>query len=155
MIETIKEALGLFDAIPVEAWVLALGIIFGTGATHFIKRNWLPAHYRIPRVIEGINVILTTAPVARFWPGGFEAGVYVGLSVGVSVVVLYKPVMRWAYQRWPELEQKMSAVRIKTMADGELGIKVDEDATRALTPQERKELGLPERTTPKTKKPKP
>lgn len=149
MTEDIKDWLGLLHAIPAEVWVIALGILIGVGLTHYIKRRWLPEQHRTPRVIEGINIGLTTVPIVRLWPHGYMQGFYVGLAVGLTVVLLYKPVMRWAYQKWPDLEEKVSAVRIKKMEDGELGIKVDDDKTRALTAAERKELGLPDNTIPK------
>ena len=136
MTEDIKDWLGLLSAIPTEVWVIALGILIGVGLTHYIKRNLLPESWRTPRVIEGVNILLTTPPIVCLWPHGELRGAFVGLAVGVTVVLLYKPVMRWAYQKWPTLEDKVSAVRIKTMENGELGIKVDEDKTRALTDDE-------------------
>lgn len=120
--ETIKEILGLIESIPPEVWVLALGIVFGVGATHYIKRRWLPERWRTPRIIEGLSTLLTALPITRFWPGGAEAGLYVGLSAGLAAVLLYKPVMRWAYAKWPSLEDKCSA-KVVRKADGSVEVR--------------------------------
>ena len=109
MTEDIKDWLGLLDAIPAEAWVILLGIFIGVGGIHYIKRNILPARWRTPRIIEGLCVLLIAAPIARWWPHGTINGAYVGLAVGLTVILLYKPVVRWAYTKWPALEDKVSA----------------------------------------------
>jgi hypothetical protein len=115
--ETLKELLGLLEAVPPEVWVLLLGLVFGVGATHYIKRRWLPEKWRTPRIIEGVSTLLTALPITRFWPGGAEVGLYVGLTAGLAAVLLYKPVMRWAYAKWPSLEDKVSA-KVVRKADG-------------------------------------
>lgn len=126
--ETLKEILGLIESIPAEAWVLLLGLVFGVGATHYIKRRWLPEKWRTPRIIEGVSTLLTALPITRFWPGGAEAGLYVGLTSGLAAVLLYKPVMRWAYAKWPSLEDKVSA-KVKRDAAGNIGVKLGDDKT--------------------------
>lgn len=120
--ETIKELLGLVESVPAEVWVLLLGIAFGVGATHYIKRRWLPERWKSPRIIEGVSTLLTALPITRFWPGGAEAGLYVGITAGLAAVLLYKPVMRWAYAKWPSLEDKVSA-KVVRKADGSTEIR--------------------------------
>jgi hypothetical protein len=110
--DTLKELLGLIEAVPLEAWVLVLGLVFGVGATHYIKRNWLPDSWRQPRIIEGISTLLTALPITRFWPSGAEAGLYVGVTAGLSAVLLYKPLMRWAIKKGWVDAQKVSAQKL-------------------------------------------
>ena len=120
--ETLKEILGLIESIPAEAWVLLLGLVFGVGATHYIKRRWLPEKWRTPRIIEGVSTLLTALPITRFWPGGAEAGLYVGLTSGLAAVLLYKPVMRWAYAKGWASEERFSS-KVVQKADGSTEIR--------------------------------
>lgn len=142
--DTLKELLALAGFGPENIQAALYISLASVCVPQVIKR-------RFPMVrAELLSVLAGAGAGVAFLPDPARAAV-VGIIIASFWTVAYKPVMRLVYKRWPDLEDKMSAVpRLKRMDDGELGIKADEDSkTRALTPEERKELGLADKTVPK------
>jgi hypothetical protein len=142
--DTLKELLALAGFGPENIQALLYISLASVFVPQFVKRSFPMVRAELISVLSGAG-----AGVA-FLPDPARAAV-VGIVIACFWTAAYKPVMRLVYKKWPDLEDKVSAVpRLKRMADGELGIKADDDSkTRVLTPEERKELGLGDKTVPK------
>ena len=142
--DTLKELLALAGFGPENIQALLYISLASVFVPQVVKRN-LPAVRA-----ELISVLAGAGAGVALLPDPAKA-VVVGVIIASFWTAAYKPVMRLVYKRWPDLEDKVSAVpRLKRMADGELGIKADDESkTRVLTPEERKELGLPDKTVPR------
>lgn len=133
-LEVLQKALAV---IPPEGWVIALCVVFGFLSTQAIKRH---------RKLDSGDILyaaigLSALPGMMFWPGDRLVGLFVGVAVGCANYLAYKPIVRWMYSKWPDLEQKVSAQpTLKVMSNGDLGIKHGDDKTRPLTKEERAEV---------------
>lgn len=133
-LEVLQKALAV---IPTEGWVIVLCAVLGFLGTQVIKRHRKLDKGDILWPALGIPAL----PGMLFWPGDRLVGLFVGVAVGCANYLAYKPIVRWMYSKWPDLEQKVSAQpTLKVMSNGDLGIKHGDDKTRPLTKEERAEV---------------
>lgn len=141
--DTLKELLALFGFGPenIQAVLyISLGSIFGT---QVLKR--LCPSLRA----ELLSVILGGICGSAFLPDPLK-GALAGFILGSFWTAMYKPLMRLAYKRWPDLEDKVSAKpKVKVDKDGNIGVKVGDDLTTWTRPDGAPMDAAPDDTEPK------
>jgi hypothetical protein len=130
--DTLKEMLALFGFGPDNIQAVLYISLASVFVPQLVKRT-------IPTIRPELLAAVSGAVAGYMLWSSPAKGALVGIILGSFWTAMYKPLMRLAYKRWPELEERVSAKPVlKRMADGSVGIKEDEDAkTRILTAEER------------------
>lgn len=127
--ETLKELLAVlgFEPENIQAVLyISLASVFGT---HFLKK-------RVSFVSgESISILLGAFSGAFLWAAHVQ-GALVGAILGSFWTVAYKPLMRMAYKKWPDLEDKLSAAPQKKAVQTPTGVEV-RDITVPSAPDEK------------------
>lgn len=110
ILDVLARAWSLVADLPIEMWVILAASVWTLYATHFVKRSVLPARWRRrPWVVRLVAIAAAIVPMLVFWPNGPMRGAFWGVTVGMFWAMAYKPAVLWLYNRWPALQDKLSA----------------------------------------------
>ena len=118
--ETLKDILALLGLGPNALQALLCISLASVFVPQLVKRRCPRGWPELIAVVAGAGAGVVFLPPTK--------GVVAGIIAGAFWTIMYKPIMRRVYKKWPELEDKMSAQKkVVQKADGTLE---ERDATQ-------------------------